>query len=284
MGLPESRLVVVLLAALTFAVGCSPEEERVVEGDVIVEQASDAAAIADAVRITGALKVKRADIEQLHLPRLVEIGGRLSIQKNKSLTEVLLPALAAVGGKSGHELVVENNFALESLLLGKLEEAADGLVVRQNPKLARVDLGALARVGRFGVELVSNDGVRALELPALARAPRLHVESCYRLEKIGVAVLERAGVVTIRANPNLTEIEDVEPAKVAAAARTGTPSKDAVLEIRDNYELATCEGTRFAERMTERGWSGAVAVCGNKPDTCAPMGCEPAAGSSGSNL
>ncbi|MBW2278380.1 MAG: hypothetical protein JRF63_12875, partial [Deltaproteobacteria bacterium] len=250
------------------------EEDLVIEGDVTVANAEDLEKIAGATRITGSLKVKRAAITSLHMPRLVEIGGRLAVQKNKTLTEVLLPALVEVGGKADHEVIIEHNFALESLVLGRLESAADGLIVRQNPKLARVELGSLSRVGRFGVELESNDGVRSLDLPALTATPRLHVVSCYRLEKLGIAALEKVGAVTIRANPSLKEIDDVPPAKVAEAARAGTAAKDAVMEVRDNFKLPTCEGTRLVDRLTERGWNGSSAVCGNLADTCSPTGCE----------
>jgi hypothetical protein len=271
-------MAVLPLAALLSSTGCTPEEDLVVEGDAIVSTEADLARIADATRITGALKVKRAGIASLHLPRLTEVGGRLSVQKNEKLTEVLLPALVSAGAGAGHEVLVERNYALESIDLRSLERAQDGLVVRHNPRLARLELGSLSRVGRLGVELASNDGIASLDLPALRSAPRLHVESCYRLKKLGIAALEEVGAVRIRANPSLAEIAEVPAAAQPRASSGGAAGKDAVVDVKDNFELPTCEGTRLVDRLVERGWKGAITVCGNKRDTCEPVGCEPAGG------
>jgi len=263
------------LAAALLAAGCTPEQDLVIEGDVTVASEGDLERIGEATRITGALKVKRSAIDRLHLPRLVEIGGRLSVQKNERLTEVLLPALRSVGGPAGHEVLVERNFALIALDLRGLEAAAGGVVVRHNPRLERVDLGALSKVGRFGVELTADDGIRALELPALTSAPRLHVESCYRLERLGIAALEHVDSLTVRANSTLAEIDEIAPAGQRETAPAEAPRNDAAIEVRDNPKLPTCEGARLSERFAERGWSGVIAICGNLADTCAPVGCEP---------
>lgn len=269
---------VVPVAALLLAGACTPEQELVIEGDVRVTSAGDLDKIRDCTRITGSLKVKRADVERLTLARLEEIGGRLSVQKNEKLREVALPALRRAGAATGHEVIVERNFALETLDLGKLVRAADGLIIRHNPKLSRIALTELSAVGRFGVEVASNDGVVTLALPALAATPRLHVESCYRLEKLGIPVLGRVGALRIKANPSLRSIGEI-PAdgagRPADAPRGEAPAgKDIVFEVRDNFALATCEATRLAERLGERGWSGPVTICGNLTDTCEPIGCE----------
>jgi hypothetical protein len=264
------------LIAAVLAISCSPEN-LVVEGDVALTSEADLDRIRDCTRITGSLTAKRAAIIEIDLPRLEQVGGRLALQKNKTLTHVRLPALRSVGEAAKLELIVERNPKLETLDLKSLTSAADGVIVRLNPRLERLDLQSLGRVGRYGVEIASNDGIEAFDLPGLSATPRLYVESCYRMARLGLGSLARADDLRIKANPSLKRITAVValPAGEGAARPGSSPGAAGVLEVRDNFALPTCEATRLRDRLAERGGGGAVKICKNKTDSCEPVGCEP---------
>jgi hypothetical protein len=67
-------------------------------GDVAVHDASEAAALADIAVITGALIIDDTALDELALPRLVQVRGGIEVKSNAALAHVALPALQSVDG------------------------------------------------------------------------------------------------------------------------------------------------------------------------------------------
>jgi hypothetical protein len=264
------------------ASGCSPEGgttppiARELTGDITVTAEADLAALANVTRLDGSLIVRRSTLEKLELPDLLEVTGDLRIQKNPALASVHLGALVAVGGAGpGKQLVIENNEALADFDAGSLAGAPGGVLLRANPRLARIDLGALESVGGQGLELASADGLALLSLGRLRSASRLVVESCHRLTGLELGALTAADAVWVLANPSLREI--ALPPPVLAEGDAGPPRRrsgaDTVIRVRDNTALPNCEARRLFDRLVERGFGGTAELCRNGADTCPPEGC-----------
>ncbi|MFP2910288.1 hypothetical protein ACLESD_35665 [Pyxidicoccus sp. 3LFB2] len=111
------------------------EPARTFDGTYEVAGAADLVALQGITRIRGGLFIRGTALQEVALPGLVSVEGRLSIQSNPDLLHASLPALRFVDG----ELDVIGNPLLETLELGGADErplsVATDLEVSSNPRL-----------------------------------------------------------------------------------------------------------------------------------------------------
>ena len=144
-------------AFLILSAACSAPPCRTVEGAVQIKNSLDAEALADVCIITGELKVSAPDLTALSLPRLVSVGGELSIVgKKAALATLSLPVLQKVAGLVN----ISGNPKLAELSLPALETIGESLSVFSNPAMATLSLPALTtvRLGHPRSILISDNG------------------------------------------------------------------------------------------------------------------------------
>ncbi len=83
---------------------------RTVDGDVVIDDAADVAALANVFAIGGSLRVESAVLLRVRLPSLRSVGGDIVVVRNPRLVRLELPAVAQVGGA----VVIDGNAALSA--------------------------------------------------------------------------------------------------------------------------------------------------------------------------
>ncbi|WP_168210401.1 receptor L domain-containing protein [Persicimonas caeni] len=180
----------------------------IIEGDVVINSASDADAIGNS-------------------DGCVEIGGSLFVQNTDDVTDLrFLSGLRSVGGFVG----VADNANLRSLAgLDELESIGEGLVVEGNPSLVALDnLGSLETVDGV-IHIFGNPSLQQIDLPALVSAGelliagndallmvsaaqlvsidmRLLIENNDLLHTVDLSSLAGVGSVRVRFNPALDNV------------------------------------------------------------------------------
>lgn len=99
--------------------GYAEQPGRTIEGDVVVSNAADVAALSGVFAITGSLRVESASLLRVTLASLRSVGGDLAIVKNPRLARAELPALVDVGGA----IVIAENATLNSDPLPRVSHA-----------------------------------------------------------------------------------------------------------------------------------------------------------------
>jgi hypothetical protein len=124
--------------ASTPHVGCGEEGSaaREVNGDVVIRDADDLAALSCVRRITGSLTIENTWAARLDpLASLTEVGGSLTVRGNSALTSLSgLDSLTTVGGF----VSIESNPALTSLSGLEALDTLNKLEITSNPLLTSI--------------------------------------------------------------------------------------------------------------------------------------------------
>jgi len=176
---------------------CTDVLSRTVE----IHTAADVALLQRIRVITGALVVLETGLDEISLPSLEMVGGRLAIGSNDSLRTVSLPALGAVDGHLG----IMGNDQLRALELPQLQRVEGDLYVAGNPQLSSLALDRLSRVGR---DLILENNERLTSAPAhlswiegditVARNPQLGAVRLWLYDRAGtIAVTDNASLASL---------------------------------------------------------------------------------------
>lgn len=200
--------------------GTSGSAQKIIYGDVTIENDSDLGELAGVEVITGDLTIISATGGVLTLPSLKVVGGTIEVPGS--------------GGELG--LAGAAPSPLTAISLPNLERASaldiyntDALVTFGAPKLARVD----------SIYISSNDALgTSLSFPLLADARRIQVSNNGYLSTISFAMLANGGDLTIRDND------------VLAGLNMPLLSSAGFVNVYDNAMLAHCEAYRVLTNIS----------------------------------
>lgn len=164
-----------------------------IDGDVFISNAGEAQVLRGIRHITGQLIILSYTSEEIALPELERVDGRLAIWQNQNLTKVSLPNVTTVGGR----LAITNNRVLETVELPLLDAVGGSFEVSNNEALPAFELPLLATVGEY-VYFDNNEALADIALPALTaveesfdidRSAALTSLSLPKLKTVGEAFL-----------------------------------------------------------------------------------------------
>jgi hypothetical protein len=164
--------------------------DGVVVGDLVLEVPADTIGLDEVEIVTGDLRAAyQLDLTAIALPALRVVGGDLVVESCDHLASLSAPALATVGGVArvsrnddlaaldlsglagASQVEIHDNPLLTALDLGALEQAMDGVSIRDNP-IASLDLDQLRYVGALHLWDLETSSV---ELPVLFRTDDFYV-------------------------------------------------------------------------------------------------------------
>lgn len=186
---PPALVAEVAATMLQPAPGAGPDT---VEGDAIVTDAADLAALAGVRAIAGDLVVEQTTLDAVELPLLEEVGGDVRVWENDALATLALPSLALVGG----DLSLYDDPVLDSLAgLSRLRSVGGTLSL--NRLEALVDLRGLEALETVGADLYVFHDVSLASLDGLASLRSVGGEidlwETYALASATFPVLESVG-------------------------------------------------------------------------------------------
>ncbi|QSQ22577.1 hypothetical protein JY651_46985 [Pyxidicoccus parkwayensis] len=204
------------------------------DGDYVVDDAADIMALKPISRIRGQLTIMSTPAEEVLLPNLVQVDGRLRITSSAGMKRVELRGLRFVGDF----LFVGYNLDLETLMVGGGAEQAvwveTDLGVISNGKLTT--LTGLANVApRRGFEMYDNDALQFTgTLPYLQQlSGDVRIVENQNLQELPLANLQQVGgTLLIQDNPSLAALNGL-----SSLASVGGD-----LEIRNNDALVSLAG------------------------------------------
>jgi len=158
-------------SAITGVVNLATDEEAVafdasgvqcIDGDLIFGSDVVFADLLNLRRVTGTIRVRDGRARAIGLSTVAE-AGNVDIGGNPELVSLELSGLQAVSG----DFTLEDNDALEVLLLPSLTTVGGDLFVGGNESLVSISAAALTNVGGDLV-VADNDALTSFEVPALA--------------------------------------------------------------------------------------------------------------------
>lgn len=162
-------------------------------------------------KIDGNFIVGTAGIEELSLPRLIEIGSGFTLDSPEGLVNVDLPSLTRVGG-----VYLSGAGDLERVSFASLATIDREIYIANNAKLSNLSFPLLETVGGWLQIFGGNQQLTTVAFPSLKQADGILVSAAKELESMSFPALETAGrmqlretgIVTLDGFPSLTAVAD----------------------------------------------------------------------------
>ena len=186
---------------------CDPEPTRPSSREPLIGCAGTVTSQAqvDSVRdctvLNGSIDFHRSDVTMINLPLLEHITGKVLLEDNDSLTNLLLPALTSIEG-----VFIFRFNGVTEISLPALKSIGGYVEIIKNHALTDIVLPVLTTTDAF-VEIGYNEVLEEISLPSLTTIGRsLYIIDNDAMTDISLPVLTSADYISIGYNDELTDV------------------------------------------------------------------------------